>query len=248
MRYRATLAYDGTGYHGFQRQANAAPTVQQTLEKALHAISGQTIRVIGAGRTDAGVHATGQVVAFDLDWRHTPLDLRNALNASLPDDMAVRDVQGARPDFHPRYDALSRTYVYRLYVAPVRDPFLRFRAWHLTSPLDIRTIRQAAASLVGTHDFSTFGTPPQGDNPVRTVYEARWEAQPGEQHLFSITANAFLYRMVRSVVGALVTVGQGRMTVEEFVGILAARQRSLAGLLAPPCGLTLVAVQYSDDG
>ncbi len=244
MRFRAVLAYDGTPFHGFQRQANASPTVQGEVEAALHRLAGQPLGILAAGRTDAGVHAVGQVIAFDLAWRHTPIDLRDALNANLPETIAVRNVGETAPDFHPRFDALSREYVYEMYVTPVRDPLRRERAWHIRSALDSAAMQVAAESLVGEHDFSSFGSPPQGDNPVRIVYEARWEEAPANEHRFTIAANAFLYRMVRSIVGTLVLVGMGRMTVEEFRGILAARERGLAGAAAPPQGLTLVRVTY----
>jgi tRNA pseudouridine38-40 synthase len=244
MRFRAVLAYDGMPFHGFQRQANASPTVQGEVEAALYRLAGQPIGVLAAGRTDAGVHAAGQVIAFDLAWGHAPVDLRNALNANLPETIAIRSVNEAAPDFHPRFDALSREYVYEAYVAPVRDPLRREQAWHIRSTLDGAAMGEAAECLVGEHDFSAFGTPPQGDNPVRTVYEARWEEAPADEHRFTITANAFLYHMVRSIVGTLVLVGMGRMTVEAFRGILAARERSLAGAAAPPHGLTLVRVNY----
>ncbi len=247
MRYRATLAYDGTAYHGFQVQANAKPTVQDVVEAALASIGGgQPVGILAAGRTDAGVHASGQVIAFDLDWRHGEQALRAALNANLPEDVAVRIVQQARADFHPRYDALSRTYVYRLLVREVRDPLRRRDAWHLTGALDVAQIEAAAAHLLGEHDFSTFGTPPQGENTVRSVGEARWRQGLDGEHTFTITANAFLYRMVRSIVGTLVMVGQGRMTAGTFQGILATCERSLAGPAAPAHGLTLVFVQYED--
>jgi tRNA pseudouridine38-40 synthase len=247
MRYRAILAYDGTAYHGFQRQANASPTVQGVLEEVLSSTSGQHVSVLAAGRTDAGVHATGQVVAFDLNWQHLPSDLCNALNANLPSDIAVYLLEPASPGFHPRFDALSRTYVYRLYVSRVRDPFKRWLAWHLPRPLDVEAIAEATHHLVGEHDFSAFGSPPQGDNPVRTVYQARWETTPdGDQHTFTITANAFLYRMVRRLVGALVAVGRGQVTVEQFVEALAVGVQLQGAMAAPAHGLTLVAVQYPD--
>mgnify|MGYP000210642379 CR=1 FL=1 len=246
MRYRATVAYDGTGYYGFQRQANAAPTIQGTLEAALSRISGRQVGVVGAGRTDAGVHAVGQVIAFDLEWRHSVVDLRNALNANLPDDIAVLAVQEAAPDFHPRYAALKRSYLYRLYVAPVRDPLRRRTAWHLTSEVDVDAMQAAADCLIGTHDFSAFGSPPQGSNAVRTVYEACWKSDGEGQFTFTITANAFLYQMVRHIVGTLVAVGQGRMTGKMFRGILADRARDRVEPPAPPHGLTLVAVHYRE--
>jgi tRNA pseudouridine38-40 synthase len=245
MRYRATVAYDGTAYHGFQRQTHA-PTIQAALEEALARISGQPVKVVGSGRTDAGVHATGQVIAFNMSWRHLSGDLRNALNANLPDDIAVLDISEADADFHPRYDALSRCYEYRIYIAPVRDPLLRRRAWRLPEPLNVEDIHEAAARLVGTHDFSTFGSPPQGENAVRTVYEAAWLVDRKGGHSFTITANAFLYRMVRTITATLVTVGQGDMTVEAFQGILAAHQRALAEPPAPPYGLTLTTIYFGD--
>jgi tRNA pseudouridine38-40 synthase len=166
----------------------------------------------------------------------------------LPDDIAVREVQPTGPDFHPRFDALNRSYVYRLYVAAVRDPFRRSYAWHLNRDVDLEAIRSAAACLIGTHNFSGFGKPPQGDNPVRTVETVRWEAV-GEngQYRFTITANAFLYRMVRRIVGALVLIGQERAPVEAMQEKLVHHQRDSLNLLAPPYGLTLVAVRYPEE-
>ncbi len=247
-RYRATVAYDGTAYFGFQRQAAGVPTIQLRLEEALECLAEQGRRgdVVGAGRTDTGVHASGQVVAFDLDWAHGVEALRRALNANLPDDIAVRRVAEARDGFHPRYDALSRTYVYRLVIAPVRDPLRRLYAWHREGELDIAAMQVAAGSLIGVHDFSAFGTPPQGENPVRTVYEATWQAG-GDEMIFTIRANAFLYRMVRRIVGTLVQVGEGRMTPARFQDILTGRDLAQSAAPAPPWGLALVAVEYQDE-
>ena len=248
-RYRAIIAYDGTGYHGFQRQTNASPTVQGALEAALEAIVRQAVGVVGAGRTDAGVHATGQVITFDVKWRHTTRDLKNALNATLPDDIAVWGLEEAEPDFHPRFDAVSRTYCYRLWQAPVRDPLSRNRRWHVREALDTAAIERAVAYLPGERDFATFGTPPQGENTRRVVYRAEWESGESQSyracpHAFTIEANAFLYRMVRSLVGTLREVGTGRMTPDQFSEALAAARRECAGPTAPPHGLTLVAVTY----
>lgn len=245
MRFAATVAYDGTAYHGFQRQKNA-PTIQLKLEDALAGMTGGPVGVIGAGRTDAGVHATGQVVAFDLDWSHGPASLRSALNANLPQDIAVREVWQARSDFHPRFDAMSRSYEYRLYVADVRDPFLDRLAWRMGKVLNLQAVVKAAEELIGQHDFIAFGTPPRGENSVRTVSEAEWQVQDSGRYRFFMTADAFLYRMVRTITATLVRVGLGQMTVEEFRGILAARRRGLAAPPAPACGLTLVAVTYPE--
>lgn len=246
MRVRAVIAYDGTDYGGFQRQANA-PTVQGALETALARVTQEAITVLAAGRTDAGVHARGQVIAFDTVWRHELSDLRRALNAVLPADISVQEVEEAAPDFHPRYDAHSRHYRYTLYNAPVRWPLGRRYSLHVAAPLDVAAMQRAAQSLVGEHDFATFGRPPQGavgtGVTVRRVLVAEWRGEPS--HLtFDIEANAFLYRMVRSIVGTLLQVGRGKMSVEKFVAVLASCDRSRAGPTAPPHGLCLVEVKY----
>lgn len=242
MRVRAVVAYDGTDYSGFQRQANG-PTVQAALETALARVSQEAITILAAGRTDAGVHAAGQVIAFDAVWRHRLDDLHRALNAVLPADVAVQEVEQAAPDFHPRYDAHSRRYRYTLYNALVRWPLARRYSLHIAHPLDVAAMQQAAQSLVGERDFATFGQPPQGAITVRRVLAVEWG---GEMPwlTFDIEANAFLYHMVRSIVGSLLQVGQGRMSVEEFVAALASCDRSRAGPTAPPHGLCLMEVRY----
>lgn len=242
MRVRAVVAYDGTDYGGFQRQANA-PTIQAALEAALAQVTQEAIVVLAAGRTDAGVHAVGQVIAFDTAWRHGPGDLQRALNAVLPTDIAVRGVGEAAQDFHPRYDARSRRYRYTLYNAPVRCPLARRYSLHVVTPLDVAAMRSAARSLVGEHDFATFGRPPQGQVTVRRVLAAEWNGElPGLT--FDIEANAFLYRMVRGIVGTLLQVGRGEMSVEEFSAVLASCDRSRAGPTVSPCGLCLMEVKY----
>lgn len=245
MRFAATVAYDGTAYHGFQRQKNA-PTIQLRLEEALAGITGGPVGVTGAGRTDAGVHATGQVVAFDLEWAHGAASLGRALNANLPQDIAVRDAWQARDDFHPRFDARSRSYEYRLFVAEVRDPFRDRWAWRLDQEIDQDAVKSAAGHLLGKQDFLAFGTPPRGENSVRTVSAVEWQVAGSGEYRFRITADAFLYRMVRTITATLVRVGTGLMTADDFRGILAARQRGSAAPPAPACGLTLVAVTYSE--
>jgi tRNA pseudouridine38-40 synthase len=260
MRVRAVVAYDGTDYSGFQRQTNA-PTVQAALEASLAQITQETITILAAGRTDAGVHAIGQVIAFDTVWRHDLDDLRRALNAVLPADIAVRETVEAAPDFHPRYDARSRRYRYTFYNTPLRSPLARRYSLHVAYPLDVATMRQAARTLVGEHDFAAFGQPPQGQVTVRRVLVAEWggecplsygwdvggrdvRAQGGTWLNFDIEANAFLYRMVRSVVGTLLLVGQGKMTVEEFKAVLESCDRGQAGPTAPAHGLCLVEIKY----
>jgi len=246
MRVRAVVAYDGTDYGGFQRQVNAS-TVQEALEAALAQVTQETITVLAAGRTDAGVHAVGQVVAFDTGWRHALSDLHRALNAVLLADIAVLEVEDAAADFHPRYDARSRCYRYSFYNAPVRWPLNRRYSLHVAVPLDVAAMQRAAQYLVGEHDFATFGRSPQASKQsgvtVRRVLKAGW-SKTSAWLTFDIEANAFLYRMVRSIVGTLLQVGQGRMSVDEFVAVLAACDRSLAGPTALPHGLCLMEVKY----
>lgn len=249
-RYRATLAYDGTAYQGFQRQAGRTPTVQGALERALARVTGQTTTVIGAGRTDAGVHATGQVIAFDVEWRHSDAELLRALNAVLPDDIALQDI-AQQPGFHPRFDAVARLYTYDVLNAPQRQPLLRWRAWHVWTPLDLDALRAAANVLVGEHDFATFGLPPRGANTVRTVLRSEWSAQPvvgGLLLTYTIEANAFLQHMARRIVGMLVDVGRGALTLTQFETAFRAADLAQAGTLAPPHGLVLVQVRYRPSG
>lgn len=249
-RFRAIVAYDGAGYHGFQRLSGGAPSVQAAIEAALTRINGGPVEVIGAGRTDAGVHATGQVIAFEMSWRHTEADLLRAINATLPNDIAVQQLSRAAPGFHPRYDARSRAYCYRVYAAPQRQPLLERLAWQVRVEPDVALMNEAAALLIGTHDFASFGTPPRGESGTtrRTVFEARWEAEPPRFGVpilaFHIEADAFLYRMVRSVVGALIEVGTAHMTVQAFEAAFRAHDRARIGVLAPPHGLTLAQVSY----
>ena len=242
MRVRAVVAYDGTDYQGFQRQANG-PTVQEALETALARVTGRETTVLAAGRTDAGVHAEGQVVAFDTEWRHPLEALQRAMNAVLPPDVAVREVAQAADDFHPRYDARSRHYRYTVYNHPVRSPLVRRTSLHVPTALDVAAMEAAARLLVGEHDFATFGQPPKGENTVRRVVRAEWSGEPPWLY-FDIEANAFLYRMVRSLVGTMLEVGKGRMSVEDFEEALRARDRSRAGPTAPAHGLCLIEVKY----
>jgi len=249
--YRATVQYDGTAYFGFQRQRRGpgreGASIQEELEQALARLAGHSIRVTGAGRTDAGVHATGQVVAFTIEWpaQHGSAALLRALNAILPQDIVISELAGVPPGFHPRFDALRRTYEYHILNTPIRQPLLRGRAWHVAPVLDVTRMNEAAALLVGEHDFATFGRAPVGDNTVREVAGAEWRRE-GQLLVLRITANAFLYRMVRSVVGSLKMVGCGRWSVNDFAAVLAARERKRSATAAPAHGLYLVAVDYNE--
>ncbi|MBN1811242.1 MAG: tRNA pseudouridine(38-40) synthase TruA [Anaerolineae bacterium] len=243
MRVRGVIAYDGTEYSGFQRQANAL-TVQEAIETALAQITREAISVLAAGRTDAGVHATGQVVAFDIAWRHGLDDLWQALNAVLPADIAFLQIEEAASDFHPRYDARSRRYRYTVYNAPVRWPLALRYSLHVAVSLDVAAMERAAQLLVGEHDFAAFGQPPkQGGTTVRRVLMAEWGRDAPQLH-FDIEANAFLYRMVRSIVGTLLQVGRSEMEVEEFAAVLTSCDRDRAGPTVQSCGLCLVEVKY----
>lgn len=242
MRVKAVVAYDGTGYGGFQRQQNAT-SIQATLETVLAELSGNAIRVAGSGRTDAGVHAAGQVIAFDIEWRHGLGALQRALNARLPEAIAASSVVEVAPDFDPRRDARSRWYRYTIYTAPVRDPLVGRYSLHVARPLAVDAMQTAATTLLGRHDFSAFGSPPQGHNAIREVFRAEWQ-EAGDWLTFDIVANAFLFRMVRMLVGTLLRVGWGALTPEAFSGILEAQERSQAGPAVPARGLTLMAVCY----
>jgi tRNA pseudouridine38-40 synthase len=249
MRYRATLAYDGAAYLGFQRQAGDTPTIQRAVEDAIDAVCGQRVTVAGAGRTDSGVHATGQVIAFDVAWGHDDDSLLRALNANLPGDIALQDIR-QQEGFHPRFDAVSRVYHYRVMQSPQRQPLWRNLAWHVNRPLDAAAMQQAAERLVGRHDFAAFGQPPQGENTVREIMISRWtrqELDDGLLHIYEVEANAFLQHMVRRIVGALVRVGRGAVGIGEFEQVLRSADLSRVKVMAPPQGLTLFKVRYPDD-
>ncbi len=244
--YQIILAYDGTGFSGFQRQAQGkkSRTVQAAVETALRQIGWQGSSILAAGRTDAGVHAAGQVVAFDLDWTHGEQALLAALNANLPPDVAAQAAYERRADFHPRYAALSRKYRYRIYCQPIRDPLRERYAWRVWTAPELERLQAAAKELIGTHDFAAFGSPlrPAGIT-VRRVLEADWQANADEL-LFEITANAFLFRMVRHLVGFQVSIGQGEVEVSAVSQCLQSGSRELAKFLAPAQGLSLVQVTY----
>ncbi|MBE2269794.1 MAG: tRNA pseudouridine(38-40) synthase TruA [Anaerolinea sp.] len=249
IRFRGTLAYDGTAYFGFQRQVDPR-TIQGTLEGAIQRVTGQQATVHGAGRTDTGVHASGQVVAFDVIWNHSDDILLKAINAVLPDDIALQTLTRLSGDairFHPRYDAAARFYKYTVYEATQRHPLLTRFAWHVRPPLDGEVMRHVSALLVGTHDFAAFGKPPKGDNTVRTLYRSEWTRQPetfGVRWEYAVEGNAFLQHMVRRIVGMVVDVGRGKLTVDQFEGIFRSAALPFAVTVAPPQGLVLEQVKY----
>ena len=244
-RYRALIEYDGTAYAGYQRQA-VQRTVQGELENALYAVVHQPVTISSAGRTDAGVHALGQVISFVIDWRHGAEKLQRAVNVNLPKDIVVLQLDETRLDFHPRYDARKRAYEYHIYNTAVRSPIRRYRSWHVRQPLAIDKMNQAAMTLIGVQDFATFGQPPQGNITTRELFAAQWQMD-GELLVFFVQANAFLYRMVRSIVGSLVMVGKGVWTVAQFVEVLQAQDRGRSAAVAPAHGLYLVDVTYEEN-
>ncbi len=256
MRYRAIVAYDGTAYQGWQAQPSGA-TVQQVLESALGIVLREPVRIVAAGRTDAGVHARGQVIAFDAGIELTSAsapsgragssDLARVLrsvNAVLPEDVVLRTLDIAETGFDPRHDAVQRGYRYRIWNAEVRSPFERTRAWHVRDPLDGAAMAEAAAVLVGEHDFASFQGADDVPRPsVRTVQRSDL-ASTGAVLVYAIEANSFARHMVRNIVGTLVDIGRGRLPVTTVPALLAARDRRIAPAPAPPQGLCLEWVRY----
>jgi tRNA pseudouridine38-40 synthase len=244
-RYRATLAYDGTYFFGFQKQAQHR-TVQGELETALQAVFHQPIDVVGAGRTDTGVHASGQVIAFDVDWHHSNSALLKTLNHALPNDIAVCDVV-AQAGFHPRFGALWRMYRYDVLGIAHRHPLCSRYMWQVPYRLDLEMLNAAAQILVGKHDFATFGKPPKGTNTVREIMSSVWTTQEstyGTMWSYTIRGTAFLQHQVRRTARMLVDVGRGKMSVAQFETAFRNANLKFAGKPAPPQGLTLVEVCY----
>lgn len=244
-RFRVQLAYDGTDFSGSQYQPELR-TVQGELERALTKIGWQGKRVLMAGRTDAGVHAAGQVAAFDFDWGHTEEELHRALNAVLPPDIAAAQIQKTRDDFQPRYDALSREYHYRILSRPTRDPLQERYCWRVWPELDLRLMKKESRHLLGSHDFAALGAPHQpGGSTVRDIQRARWRGE-GNSLIFEIVGNAFLYHMVRRIVNALVKIGVREEPGSGIKDYLENPNGPPASGLAPARGLSLVKVNYKD--
>ena len=239
--YRIDLAYDGTGFHGYGRQNNVR-TVQGDLETALFRITGE-VKTAVAGRTDGGVHATGQVVSFSVD---APLDtdrLQRSLNAQLGPEIAANAVTEVGDRFHARFSAVERRYRYLISNRPVHDPLTARTAWHVPEPLNVDAMNEAVGAFVGVHDFASLCRKAPGRTTVREVLDANW-AREGSAIELSIGATAFCHQMVRSIVTVSVDVGKGQSQPADVPTILAARNRGMIKGLAPPHGLTLVAVVY----
>ena len=239
------VAYHGAAYHGWQRQAEQFDTIQQRIERAATAVMKHTVVVHGAGRTDAGVHATGQVANFRTPNFSVPMfGLRRAMNSRLPPDIAILSAEVVADDFHASLSAVGKTYRYRICSSPVRPVELARQVYHYWRPLDAEAMRAAATLLVGTHDFLGFATSGEKrENTVRTVFRCE-VAEPDGEIVVTVEGDGFLYNMVRNIVGTLVEIGRGRWAPSRITRILETRDRSDAGPTAPPDGLTLVCVHY----
>ncbi len=270
--WKVTLAYDGTPYHGWQVQPGL-PTVQGTLARVIHRITGEEVLPQGSGRTDTGVHALGQVASFALESPIPEANLQRALNHHLPKSIRVVAVEEVDAGFHARHSARRKTYEYRIATQAVCSPMLAPFVWNCTWPLDVTAMNEAAQYVVGTHDFLSFaategqgiGLGAQGfglgdeddedsglglgsdvsvvKTAVRTIFASGW-GREGELVVYRVTGSGFLHHMVRNLVGTFVDVGRGRTPAGEIPGILAAKSRSAAGPTAPPQGLFLVGVEY----
>ena len=260
QRYKLTIAYRGTNYHGWQAQAanefwkgpapaegEGIPTIQETVSRAIRAVVRHDVSVVGSSRTDAGVHAKGQVAHFDTDLAQIPLDgLRRAVNHALPDDILVRAVEPVPETFDAITSTRAKRYQYFIWHAPDRPVFTPDLAWHRWQPLDVDAMRAAAAHLLGEHDFASFARAGHvREHTVRTVHACD-VSQRGPRLVIGVEGSGFLWHMVRIMVGTLVEVGLGRFTPDEISGMLAARDRRAAGSTAPPYGLYLQWVRTTE--
>ena len=242
--FRLIIEYDGSGFHGWQRQKKDR-TVQETIEKALAVMTREKVTVIGSGRTDAGVHALGQVASFRTRSRLDAEVFVNGLNSLLPGDVVVRACDPMPDSFHARFDVTSKHYRYHILNRSMAPAIGRQFVWHIRKPLDTAVMSQAARILIGTHDFKAFeGTGSPRDHTVRTVTDSTVKATGGGNLTYDIKANGFLRYMVRNIAGTLVEVGLGKLSVPDIQDILRSKDRSQAGATAPPHGLFLMDVAY----
>lgn len=252
-RWKLTIEYDGHAFRGWQRQEEGVPTVQQAIEDALFGFCQQRLTVTVAGRTDAGVHAYGQVAHVDIDYGARPLDgfhLAKALNAHLPPTVAVNQAEIVRADFNARFDAKNKLYIYRIINRPAKPALEQGRAWHVKRQLDVAAMNEAARHLLGHHDFSTFrDSDCQAKSPLRTLDRLEIEERPyagdgARELLFHAEARSFLHHQVRNMVGTLSLVGDGKWPAAQVQEALTARDRTKGGPTAPADGLYLMRVDY----
>jgi tRNA pseudouridine38-40 synthase len=240
---KCVIAYDGSGFFGWQIQDNAR-TVQATIEEGLGAVLGHKVRVIASGRTDTGVHAFAQVINFPTESTIPTDGLVRGLNSVLPGDVAVLSAENAAPEFHARFMAKGKTYVYVMHVSPVRNPFLDRYALHVKRPLDVDAMRESAGLLLGEHDFASFQAAGSPVKTTRRVITASEVSPKGDKVYFRMQGSGFLRHMVRNIAGTLLLVGSGKLSPQDMQGILALKDRGFAGPTAPPQGLYLVGVDY----
>ena len=252
-KIRLRVAYDGTAYAGWQIQNNA-DTIEENLLRALRELLGEDVQLTGASRTDAGVHALGNVAVFETETRIPSEKIALAVNHYLPEDIRVQKSEEVPQEFHPRYCDSVKTYEYRIVNTPIEIPTQQRYALHVYHPLDLPSMREAAAFLVGTHDFSGFcSAGSQVKNKIRTVHSIEITDSPlrvvngGREIVIRVTGNGFLYNMVRIAAGTLIEAGQGRRDAQEVKKAVETGQRSLAGPTAPAKGLTLVGIEYSGE-
>ena len=242
--FKITIEYDGTRYHGWQRQKNDR-TIQDEIEKAVLTITGQQVSLAGSGRTDAGVHAYAQVANFNCETKLGPQDLFGGLNSLTADDIVITNCEEVEESFHARYDVNSKTYVYKILNRPNPAAIIRQYAWHIRKQLDLEAMRAAITHLIGNHDFKAFegaGSPRAHTN--RSVYKAGLIEEDDGYLAFEIEADGFLRFMVRNIVGTLVNVGLGKISPDVFKRILKSKDRGQAGATAPAHGLFLKKVSY----
>lgn len=242
-RVMLTVAYDGTNYHGWQIQPNGE-TIEGILNRCLSVLLGEEIAVIGASRTDSGVHAMGNIAVFDTESPIPAEKMSYALNQRLPEDIRIQKAQEVAPDFHPRHCASRKTYEYRIYNAPFPMPVRRLYSYFTYVPLDIKRMRQGAAYLVGEHDFKSFcSVQAQVESTVRQI-DAVEVLQENQEIVIRVSGRGFLYNMVRIIAGTLMEVGRGHIEPEKVEEILRAKDRQAAGPTAPACGLTLIKYEF----
>lgn len=245
-RVKLTVAYDGTNYCGWQIQPNGI-TIEEVLNQKLSSLTGEDIHVIGASRTDSGVHALGNIAVFDTKSTIPPERIAYALNQKLPDDIVVMKSEEAASDWHPRYqEVITKTYEYHIYNAAMPNPMKRLTSTFVSFPLDAEKMREGAGYLIGEHDFASFcNIKTNVEDTVRTVYSIQIE-EDGPDIVIRISGNGFLYNMVRIIAGTLIRVGRGFYKPEQVKEILEARERTEAGVTAPPQGLVLTEIKYGE--
>jgi len=242
--FKLTIEYDGTFYHGWQRQKNQR-SIQAEIEKCLSTMTGEPVVLIGSGRTDAGVHALGQVASFRCNSSIPPDAFRKGLNSLLPDDIVIRQCVEADASFHARYDVISKRYHYRILNREIPSAVERNYVWHIRKPLNVEVMCLAARHIGGTHDFKAFeGTGSPRSSTVRRIMQIELVEENPDMLILEIEGNGFLRFMVRNIVSTLVDAGLGKITPDDFKQILLSRDRSRAGPTAPPRGLFLISVTY----